>query len=169
MKSCSIENCERPVFTHGFCSVHKGLYYSPRTKKPKQAIINGSLNVSAIQKYSDWSTTKIKNKAIRVFNAWIRKRDTGKPCISCGSRNTSQASHFYSAGKYNHMRFNPDNCHLACLQCNYYLSGNLLPYRKNLINKIGKERVEKLDFLASVKTPQKTNRFELIEIVEKYS
>lgn len=39
----------------------------------------------------------------------------------------------------------PDNCHKQCAPCNTHLSGNLVLYRVNLINKIGLDRVEWLE------------------------
>ena len=48
------------------------------------------------------------------------------------------------------MRFEEDNVNSQCKHCNYFMSGNLLNYRKNLINKIGLERVERLDMLAEI-------------------
>ncbi len=59
------------------------------------------------------------------------------------------ASHFYSAGKHTALRFNEDNVHGSCLQCNYFKHGNLIPYRINLEHRIGKERLDLLDGLAS--------------------
>lgn len=140
----------------------------PRLPGLTAGIIETTLRAEQIQKYRARSTTSIKNQAIRTFNAWIRKRDAGKPCISCGRYVTLQAGHFYSAGNFNHMRFNEDNCHGQCLQDNYYKQQSDTLYRKNLIEKIGAERVAKLDFLASIKTPQKDNRFFYIEVIEKY-
>ena len=117
---------------------------------------------------SKLSTPKLKIKAQQVFNEYIRARDFGKPCISCGSMNTSQASHFYSAGKYSLLRFNEDNVHLACLRCNYFLHGNLIPYRENLIKKIGIELFEKLELLSKIKAPVKNDRFLFQEIIDTY-
>ncbi|CAB4215321.1 Bacteriophage lambda NinG, partial [uncultured Caudovirales phage] len=79
----------------------------------------------------------------------------------------SDASHYYSAGKHNNLRFNEDNVWLSCRRCNYYMSGNLIPYRERLIKKIGLERVEKLDELSKVKIT-KNDRFIYIEILTKY-
>ena len=93
-------------------------------------------------KYAKYSQKELKSKAIRVFNSWIRKRDEGLGRISCGSMNQIQAGHFYSAGKHDSMRFEEDNVNSQCKHCNYFMSGNLLNYRKNLINKIGLERVD---------------------------
>ena len=110
--------------------------------------------------------SKLTTKAQVKFNSFIRKRDEGQPCISCGKFRELQAGHFYSAGHHSHMRFNEDNVHGQCKSCNYFLSGNLIEYRKNLIKKIGAERVEKLDRIAA--TRGKINRFFVLEIIEKY-
>lgn len=82
-----------------------------------------------------------------AFNAWIRARDAGQPCISCGRHHQGQwhAGHYRSVGSEPALRFEPDNCHLQCAPCNTHLSGNLVMYRKNLIEKIGLERVEWLE------------------------
>lgn len=126
------------------------------------------MDSNQIQKYSKATTSTLKAKAIRVFNAWIRKRDEGKPCISCGKYSTLQAGHFKSAGRANHLRFNEDNVHGQCVHCNYFEQQSDTLYRKNLIEKIGIERVEKLDQLAAIKAPQKDDRFLFISIIEKY-
>lgn len=126
------------------------------------------LESATIQKYQKSTTAVLKNRAVMVFNTWIRNRDDGKCCISCGSCHELQAGHFYSAGKHNHMRFLEDNVNVQCMKCNYFLSGNLLKYREKLIAKIGLDRVEKLDLLASQRMIQKIDRFHLIEVIEKY-
>lgn len=127
-----------------------------------------NLTADIIQKYKKKSTATLKRIAITRFNKWIRKRDEGEPCISCGSSNTSEASHFYSAGHYNHMRFLEDNVHLSCRRCNYFLSGNLLEYRKRLEPKIGVERLVALDMLAADKSHHKDDRINFIMIIQKY-
>ena len=129
------------------------------------------MDASTIQKYSKYSVAQLKRKAQVVFNKWVRERSKGEPCISCGSPNTSTASHFYSAGHYNALRFTEDNVWLSCQRCNYYLSGNLIQYRINLEKKIGKERVERLDMLAALSKQNrafKFSRFDLISIITKY-
>jgi hypothetical protein len=79
-----------------------------------------------------------------AFNQWIRLRDAGQPCIACGRHHQGQlhAGHYRSVGSCPELRFEPDNCHLSCQPCNVHLSGNLIPYRINLVKKIGLARVE---------------------------
>jgi hypothetical protein len=85
------------------------------------------------------------------FNKYIRERDKGNPCICCGKYGELQAGHFYSAGKYSQLRFNEDNVHGQKMSCNYFLSGNLNEYRLNLIERIGKDRVEDLDRISKMR------------------
>lgn len=81
-----------------------------------------------------------------AFNEWVRLRDAGQPCISCGNhRLVWHAGHYRSVGSEPSLRFEPDNCHQQCATCNTLLSGNLAAYRVNLIEKIGLERVEWLE------------------------
>ena len=128
------------------------------------------MTIKIIQKYQKKSLPKLKKIAETHFNRFIRERDMDDPCISCGSYSLKQAGHFYSGGNFPSLKFNEKNVHGQCVKCNYYLSGNLLEYRKNLINKIGIDEVEKLDFLAQreKQTGYKWDKFFLIEIIEKY-
>jgi len=110
---------------------------------------------------------RLKDRAVSVFNKFIRLRDEGQPCISCGKYKKLQAGHYYSAGKHENLRFEEDNVNGQCLQCNYYLSGNLLNYREGLIKKIGIERVERLDLLSRTRIT-KSDRFFIMAIIKEY-
>lgn len=81
-----------------------------------------------------------------VFNAFIRARDKDKPCVSCGSfTGKKNAGHYRSVGSAPECRFMEINAHLQCEKCNSYLSGNLIPYRVELIKRIGLEQVDYLE------------------------
>ena len=136
------------------------------------------MEAKTISKYSKKTVQQLLKLATRHFNTYIRQRDSedgfGR-CISSGrplvvpSQN-AQAGHYYSAGKYPLLRFDEDNVHLQSKSDNYYMSGNLLEYRKNLIKKIGLEKVERLDRIAEMSKGRahKWDRFHLIEIIDKY-
>lgn len=94
--------------------------------------------------------TKLKNKAQTIFNSFIRERDkqpNGKwTCISCQKEfDRIHAGHYFSTKYYDHMRFDPDNCHSQCPACNTFKDGNIIAYRYNLLKKIGKERLYYLE------------------------
>ena len=105
--------------------------------------------------------------AQQVFNKYIRLRDKGNKCISCGRTPLKEnAGHFYNANNHWSVRFDEDNVHLQCEHCNTYLSGNLINYRTNLITKIGIEKYNELEAKSNV-----TRKFtvgELKEIIEEY-
>ena len=91
---------------------------------------------------SEWA-----REAQSAVNAWVRLRDAGKPCISCGRHHSGQnhAGHYLSTGARPELRFEPLNIHLQCAPCNTYLSGNAVLYRKSLIERIGLDKVEWLE------------------------
>ncbi|MBN6344987.1 recombination protein NinG, partial [Escherichia coli] len=94
-------------------------------------------------------------EAQSAFNRYIRIRDEGKPCVSCGSPligksnyltgSAIDASHYRSRGAASHLKFNVFNVHSACTRCNRQLSGNAVEYRIRLIERIGLDRVEHLE------------------------
>ncbi len=104
------------------------------------------------QKKRDFLESDIKTRrkyAVEWFNRFIRLRDAGKPCISCGNANPSikyDAGHYVPAGSCTALRFNEYNVNLQCSQyCNVHRSGNRIPYRAGLIEKYGQEVVDFLD------------------------
>lgn len=84
-----------------------------------------------------------------IFNRFIRLRDAGLPCISCGHPDDGSrqrhASHYKSVGGNPALRFDQSNCHSSCSICNNWLSGNLVPYRVALIAKVGQAEVDRLE------------------------
>ncbi|MDU2939976.1 MAG: recombination protein NinG [Enterobacteriaceae bacterium] len=94
-------------------------------------------------------------EAQSAFNRYIRIRDEGKCCVSCGCHlvgksnyltgSAIDASHYRSRGAASHLKFNTFNVHSACTRCNRQLSGNTVEYRIRLIERIGLERVERLE------------------------
>lgn len=103
-----------------------------------------------------------------VFNKYVRKRDKGKECISCGCilDGKVDASHYYSAGGHYAVRFHLDNVHSSCVYCNKFQHGNLQQYRIGLIARIGIDRVKALDQLANKE--RRFTREELRKIIETY-
>ena len=95
---------------------------------------------------SDW-----KKEAQKAFNAYIRFRDRNKTCICCGKMpeqkigGTMDAGHYRSRGAAPHLAFHQWNCHAQTAFCNSFLSGNIVEYRKGLIDRIGLEKVEALE------------------------
>ncbi len=84
-------------------------------------------------------------KAQEQFNRFIVLRDKGKPCASCGRYLPLCCGHFRSVGAAPELRFNEDNAHGQCYECNGNKSGNAKEYRNGLIERIGLSRVETLE------------------------
>lgn len=113
---------------------------------------------------------ELVQKAQAAFNWFIRARDAGKPCISCGRAlsaepNSHDAGHYRSVGSAPHMRFVEDNCHAQCRHCNNHLGGNHVAYRAGLIQRIGLRAVELIE---ADQTLRKYTREGLIELARHY-
>ncbi|MET3813330.1 recombination protein NinG [Pantoea sp. UYEF8] len=96
---------------------------------------------------SEWN-----REAQAAVNKFIFWRDYGDPCIACGKPlnygvrgGAVDASHYRSRGAAPWLRFNVFNNNAGCVHCNRDLSGNLIPYRINLIEKFGLHRVERIE------------------------
>lgn len=105
--------------------------------------------------------------AKKVFQKWVRLRDAGRGCISCGGQ-IEDGGHYYEAGKYSGLIFDEDNVHGQCRRCNRFLSGNLIEYRKGLINRYGTDFIFNLEEKADKFRNKKYTRDELIEIINEY-
>jgi hypothetical protein len=113
--------------------------------------------------------------AQKAFNAFIRKRDAVLPCISCDNfvlvdmpYGKYDCGHFKTVGGFPELRFEELNAHKQCKKCNGG-AGNFTrkdasvskEYRKQLIKKIGLDKVE---WLEGAHEPKKYTCAELKEI-----
>lgn len=110
--------------------------------------------------------------AQREFNAYIRARDEGKPCICCGQPlgegspgGGYDCGHYRSTGSASHLRFDERNAHAQRKHCNRYGAGRAVDYRIGLVNRIGLDAVEALE---SCNTPVKWTREVLRDIRDTY-
>lgn len=101
----------------------------------------------AIKTKSDWM-----KEAQAAFNSYIRARDYGKPCISCGCYEQDRftgghfdCGHYRSRGAAAHLRFNVFNAHGQCKRCNRELSGNVVEYRLRLAKRYSAEMVQRIE------------------------
>jgi hypothetical protein len=107
-----------------------------------------------------------------AFNAFIRERDKGKPCICCNQPLESgnvggsfDCGHYRSVGSAPHLRFDERNAHGQRKQCNRYGAGRAVDYRVGLIAKLGVEAVESLE---SDQEPRKWSIDDLKAIKAEY-
>jgi len=113
-----------------------------------------------IQEYKKDIKTRrdLLNELQKIFNTFIRLRDYGMPCISCGKPlyGKYDAGHFFSVGGHPDMRYDEENVHGQCVECNKYKHGNLINYERGLINRIGYDRFENLVASSEEKKPKIT-------------
>jgi len=150
---CKVCQCAytktRPLQT--VCSPPCALVLARKATEKAQAKEQAKDRKETRQKLDAMQTKpQLTKKAQTAFNSFIRARDAGKPCISCGTPlsnepNTYDAGHYRSVGSAPNMRFVEENCHGQCKHCNNYLGGNVLAYRKGLIKRIGLTRVEQIE------------------------
>ena len=145
------------------CQVQKGLYLVDKQHKQKLKEINKDVK----ERKEKLKTTSDYLKELQVvFNKWVRLRDKGLNCISCNKpAKKENAGHYRSVGSSPNLRFEPLNVHLQCEYCNTYQHGNLIPYRQNLIKKIG---ISSVEWLESNNEPKHYSKPELIIMKEEY-
>ena len=99
------------------------------------------------------------------FNKVVRERDKNKDCISCGvslKNRKFDAGHYYSQGGHSSLRYDFENVHGQCVPCNRELSGNLHKYRLGLIERVGEEVLDELEFKAHIQV-----RYTIQELKDK--
>ncbi|OTA14220.1 protein ninG [Xenorhabdus beddingii] len=86
-------------------------------------------------------------QAQKAVNAYIRERDRDLPCVSCGTFTSAQwdAGHYRTTAAAPQLRFDERNIQRQCVVCNQHKSGNLVPYRVELIRRIGLAEVEAIE------------------------
>lgn len=155
------------------CSVPCAIELANKAKV-KSITLKAAKERKALKEKLDAMRTKpqLVKLAQTAFNAFIRARDAGKPCISCGTQLSSDVvggafdcGHYRSVGSAAHMRFVEDNAHGQCKHCNRHLAGNHVEYRKGLVNRIGAKRVEQIE---SDSTLRKYTHEGLVEIARHY-
>lgn len=95
--------------------------------------------------------TKTRSQLVKeldkVFSRYIRLRDDGNGCITCGEVKPwkeMQACHFYTRGRYP-TRWDETNVHSGCYRCNVLLKGNYIPYTIYMIDRYGRQYVDDLE------------------------
>ena len=118
--------------------------------------------------------TTLANLKINVrydCHNYIKERDKGKPCVSCGGAWSKyhQAGHWKKAELYSTLKFNELNIHNQCKKCNLFEDGNVQKYSDRIHLRITREEKEELEHLAELekKGVHKWDREEL-KAIRKY-
>ena len=150
MKTCRV--CREPFEPRQpmavVCSLEcaKSFAASIREKTEKQAATK-QRKADRERKEKIKTRSELAREAQQAFNTWIRLRDAGRPCISCGRHHQGQmhAGHYLSVGARPELRYEPLNVWLQCAPCNTYLSGNAVLFRQALVREIGQDKVDWLE------------------------
>jgi hypothetical protein len=169
-KKCKVclELFEPKKFAQNVCSVTCSIIYSKNLKSKKEA--REWKVEKAVLKKSLKTLGQYEAEAKKSFQKWIRLRDTGKPCISCGKiTNEMDGGHFKKAEIYSGVIFNESNCHSQCRKCNRFQNGNELNYRLGLIERYGLEYANNIEKLANETRNHKFTKEYLIEKKMQYN
>ena len=130
-------------------------YYWKRKKKKSDTPTDTPTNTPKRRKRKvkgEETLEDLVKKLDKVFSLYIRLRDVMPSglfrCISCGQiKPYSQEDCGHYISRTNMItRFDEDNCNGECRACNRLSSDHLIGYRKNLITKIGLDRVSALEW-----------------------
>ena len=124
--------------------------------------------IKPLEKKKKKSKKGLKDKLWKLFSQYIRLRDAewngNAPCISCGKVifwKDLDAGHFIAKNSGDFFYFLEDNVHAQCPYCNRFLHGNLLNYRRRLIDKMGEDKVEELEYQSQLNVRLELNKIDL--------
>ena len=143
-----------PVQKKGFCDFDCMAAHGLALARKAQEKAQRSKHRADKERMRDSDRRYWLEKAQGSFNAWVRARDKGLPCISCGKPDNGDvrhASHFKSRGANSFLRYHPMNVNASCVKCNVYNSGALDGYTLGIIEKYGIEALEYLNTAPRVK------------------
>lgn len=168
-RSCGVV-FQRQRSMQSVCSPACGLALAAKQRAQKEARARKDERKSLRAALEKAKTRGTHLKELQAaFNAWVRARDAGLPCISCGRpatwRGQWDAGHYRSVGSSPATRIDPLNVNKQCGPCNVHLSGNLIAYRAGLVKKIGLAEVERLE---GPSEPLKLTIPEIVELKAHY-
>lgn len=152
------------INTGAFCSMDHAIAYakekSPQVRK-KQAR-------ERKREYRKNDLRIRKEAAKRACHEFIRYRDKGRKCISCGKGwdGLFDAGHFLESGNNPHIRYDESNINGQCRKCNRFKGGNSAGYERSLRARIGDSEVDRL--LASKGGTLKRTAEDYLEIENYY-
>lgn len=150
------------------CSIPCALALAQKAKEKAQAVkAKEERKADRARREKLKTLADYKREAQSAVNAFVRQRDLGKACISCGRHHQGEihAGHYLSRGAHPELALDPRNIHSQCAPCNTYLSGNQINYRKGLI---AREGIELVEWLEGPHEPKKLTREELTAIRDHY-
>lgn len=128
-KVCGVEFKPFRSFQNCCSEAHARKYQQEKNEKKKERL-------GAATK----STRLLKLELAKItFNAFIKERDRGKPCLCCGKPlgEDYQAGHAFSGGGHSAVLFDEDNVHAQRFDCNNDKAGNVTEYFVRLEKHLG--------------------------------
>ena len=148
---CRAPGCREPATgwsaLYAWCTPEHGALVALRAaEKLRRAAAREGRRTRAVARVKLKTRRELLSEAQAAVNRYVRARDAGKPCISCGRGpnwgGQWHASHFRSVGAASAVRFHLWNVHRACSICNHHKSGNLAEYEPRLRALIGDAKVD---------------------------
>ena len=118
----------------------------------------------------DKTTSQLIQEVQIIFNEFVRRRDAGNGCISCGAPHPTDAGHLFKVSTHPEMRFMPMNTHLQCRACNSLDDGNYEAYCDGIVARYGSQYLQDV-IQESIRLRQmkiKWSRSELVELKKYY-
>ncbi|MCL6701155.1 recombination protein NinG [Pseudomonas sp. T1.Ur] len=154
-KKCRVAECGAPFVPQRLgqavcsltCAISDATRSEANQEKARKALDEVGRREIKLRKEKIKSRAQHLKDAQTAFNAWIRERDIGLPCVSCGRHHNGQwhAGHYRTVGGNPELRFEPLNVWRQCAPCNNHKSGDIVNYRIELVKRIGAEAVEWLE------------------------
>jgi hypothetical protein len=171
IKSNPCKLCSSTYHTAAFCpqKPKKAIKRTPIKVKSQRSIVHKGKIIAAKGNKKAPTRSQLVKKLDKVFSEFIRLRDDGKGCVTCGDVKPwreMQNCHFYSRGRQN-TRWEETNCHSGCYRCNVLLKGNYISYTIYMIDTYGREHVDYLEKLS--KSTNKITTVKLKEMIEYYT
>lgn len=171
-KKCRVTTCRASFVPsrmgQAVCSPECAMIDAPRHEpKARKALAEIGRKELRAAKVKIKTRAQHMKEAQAAFNAWIRERDIGLPCVSCGRHHNGQwhAGHYRTVGGNPELRFEPLNVWRQCAPCNNHKSGDIVNYRLELVRRIG---ADKVDWLEGPHEPQRYTIEQLQAIKAKY-
>jgi len=126
----------------------------------------------ALKQFNDSDRTVLKRNLQMLVNKYARLRDrlnNGHRCCTCSNTTGKMdGGHFLPTSGYSAIRYNVNQIHQQCVNCNQYRGGMPKEYRVFMIDKYGLEYVEKLEATKSVLRGYSVEYYQrLIKILRK--
>jgi hypothetical protein len=151
------------------------------TPEGKERVLKQTLKVTkprtelreAIKQKEDRTKLQYLKVSVQTWcHRFIKERDKGKPCVSCGQQwsTNHQAGHWKKASDYSTLKFSEFNIHNQCQGCNLMKDGNVQRYADRILKRITQDQKNEIEnmCLQEKKIQFKWCRTELEELREFY-